>query len=148
MNNLEEITLDEWLSVLKPYQINSIKALINTHGEEKAAEIWISANGPSNIAQFGGVHQTTQPFFDNFKTEFRKFVCGHPDYESYRKQLDSQSEIINAIYVSVISAAIGATLGFAAALLAPAVAILLSVIGKMGVKAYCTGFNAAPHEIL
>ena len=148
MSNLEEISLDEWLSVLKPYQINSIKTLINIHGEDKAAEIWISANGPSNIAQFGGIHQSTQPFFDNFKTEFKKFICGRPDYDSYRIQLNSESKVINTIYVSVISAAIGATLGFAAALLAPAVAILLSAVGKMGIKAYCTGFNTDPPVII
>ncbi|MFA5850956.1 MAG: hypothetical protein WC833_13880 [Bacteroidales bacterium] len=148
MKNLENISLDNWLAVLRPYQRNSIEILIQKHGEEKAAEIWITANGPSNIAQFGGKQQPSQPFFENFKTEFKKFVCGHPDYESFRKQLKAESKVINAIYISVISGAIGATLGFAPALLSPAVAILLSAVGKMGIQAYCTGFNADPPVII
>lgn len=147
MKNIEKITLEDWLAELKPYQRDSIVVLIQKFGEDKAAEIWITSNGPSNIVQFGGDSQVSQPFFENFKTEFKKFICGHPDYEVYRKKLDSELPIINAIYISTIAGAIAVTLGFAASLLAPAVAILLSSMGKMGINAFCTGFAVDPPKL-
>jgi hypothetical protein len=139
MKEIENIKLTEWLDELKPYQKISINVLIDQFGEEKAAEIWITSNGPSNNVPFGGDSQSSQPFFDRFKFEFQKFVCGHPDYEIYRKKLGVESPVIKTLYISMISSGIGATIGFSATLLAPAVAILLSTVGQMGLNAYCTG---------
>lgn len=41
-------SLDTWLDTLKPYQRNTIKALLEKHGndEEKVAQIWLSSIGP------------------------------------------------------------------------------------------------------
>jgi hypothetical protein len=141
MTEVENIKLEEWLNELKPYQKNSIDVLIKKFGEEKAAEIWITSNGPSNNVPFGGVSQSTQPFYDKFKYEFQKFICGHPDYEAHRKKLGAESPIVKTLYISMISSAIGATIGFSATLLAPAVAILLSTVGQMGLNAYCAGID-------
>lgn len=121
MIEIENIRLQEWLNELKPYQINSINLLVQQYGHEKAAEIWITSNGPLNTIPFGGVSQNSQTFFERFKYEFNKFICGHPDYENYRKKLGAEVPIVRTIYLSVISSAIGATIGFSATLLAPAV---------------------------
>ncbi len=141
MKEIDNIKLVEWLNELKPYQKNSISVLIDKFGEEKAAEIWITSNGPSNNVPFGGTPQSSQPFYDRFKLEFQKFICGHPDYEGYRKKLGAESPVIKTLYISMISSAIGATIGFSATLLAPAVAILLSTVGQMGLNAYCSGID-------
>lgn len=141
MKEIENIKSEEWLNELKPYQKNSISILINLYGQEKAAEIWITSNGPSNNVPFGGESQNTQPFFDRFKIEFQKFICGHSDYDSYRKKLGAETPIVKTLYISMISSAIGATIGFSATLLAPAVAILLSTVGQMGLNAYCAGIE-------
>jgi hypothetical protein len=141
MKEVENIKLEEWLNELKPYQKNSINILIQQCGQEKAAEIWITSNGPLNNVPFGGVSQNTQPFFDRFKHEFQKFICGHPDYDSYRKKLGAETPVVKTLYISMISSAIGATIGFSATLLAPAVAILLSTVGQMGLNAYCAGID-------
>ena len=49
--------LDTWLYILKPYQRNVIKALLdkNDNDEEKVAQIWLSSGGPINTATFGGL---------------------------------------------------------------------------------------------
>lgn len=141
MKEVENIKLEEWLNELKPYQKKSISLLITQHGEEKAAEIWVTSNGPLNNIPFGGAFQNSQPFFDRFLLEFQKFICGHPDYESYRKKLGAETPVVKTLYISMISSAIGATIGFYATLLAPAVAILLSTVGKMGLNAYCAGID-------
>jgi hypothetical protein len=133
---IEDSPLEEWISALKPYQSSSIYQMATELGEEEAAKQWLSANGPSSTVGFGGA-SNPEPFFDRFKEEFRKFICGDDAYEEFRTQLGAESPVVKAIYISTISAAIGATLGYAATLLAPAVAILLHLVGTMGVKAWC-----------
>lgn len=50
-------SLETWLSVLKPYQRKTIKALLanNDGDEEKVANLWLSSFGPINTATFGGL---------------------------------------------------------------------------------------------
>ncbi len=142
MKEIENIKLNDWLSELKEYQRNGINTLIENYGEEQAAEKWITSNGPSNNVPFGGeVVRDTKPFFERFKSEFSKFICGHPDYDEYRKKLGAESPIIRSTYIAVISAALGATLGFAATLLAPAIAVLLASVSKVGLNAFCQGLE-------
>ncbi|WP_163938652.1 hypothetical protein [Paraferrimonas sp. SM1919] len=131
-----QIELSDWTDTLKTYQKDSINTLIAKNGEEEAAKLWLGANGVATTKQFGG-SGSSEPFWDRFVSEFRNFICGHEKYESERQQLSSQAPIANAMFVGVISGAIGSTLGFAASLLAPAVAILLFLVGKVGVNAYC-----------
>ncbi|GGY88338.1 hypothetical protein [Shewanella fodinae] len=134
--NIEDSPLDEWIDTLKPYQKSTIRALTNQCSEEETAKKWLSAQGPSSTVGFGGV-SNPEPFFDRFMEEFRKFICGDEAYEDFRKQLGAESPVVKTIYVSVISTALGATLGYTATLLAPAVAVLLHLVGKMGVNAWC-----------
>lgn len=129
---------NEWLSELKPYQRNSIIELIDKFSLEEAAEKWITATGPQNTVPFGG-SKDTKPFFDRFKEEFHKFLCDKNSYVEERNAIISEAGITKALLISGISAAIGATIGYTATLLAPAAAILLCVVGKMGVNAYCGG---------
>jgi len=133
---IENSSLEDWISALKPYQSSSISQMAAELGEEEAVKQWLSANGPSSTVAFGGI-PNPEPFFDRFMEEFRKFICGDEAYEEFRIQLGAESPVVKIILISVISAAIGATLGFAATLLAPAVAILLHLVGTMGVKAWC-----------
>ncbi|MFD2599360.1 hypothetical protein ACFSQ3_10375 [Sphingobacterium corticis] len=138
MEGIQDISLEDWLSELKAYQKKSIEQLVDEFGEEEAMGKWLSANGPKDNVPFGGIQTNdSKPFLDKFKTEFKKFVCNHPDYEEEREKLNIESPISKAIWISIISAALGATLGFAATLLAPVVAIMLSIIGKMGINAFC-----------
>jgi energy-coupling factor transporter transmembrane protein EcfT len=69
--------------------------------------------------------------------EFRKFLCDDTAYVEEKKVLLAENPVGKAILVSTISAAIGATIGFTATLLAPAVTVLLCTVGKMGIRAYC-----------
>lgn len=134
--NIPNIELSDWVETLKTYQKTSINILIENNGEEKAAQLWLSANGVSSTKQFGG-NGDSSPFWDKFVYEFNAFICGDEKYSKDRENISSQTTLTNTIFVSVISGAIGSTLGFAASLLAPAVAILLCIAGKMGTNAYC-----------
>jgi ABC-type phosphate transport system substrate-binding protein len=133
---VEDASLDEWLSTLKPYQSASISQMVAAAGEEEAAKNWLSANGPSSTVGFGGT-SNPEPFYERFIEEFRKLICGDEAYEEIRVQLGAESAVAKTIYVSLISTALGATLGYTATLLAPAVAIILHLIGKMSINAWC-----------
>lgn len=133
---IEDFPLEEWISALKPYQSSSISQMAAELGEEEAAKNWLSANGPSSTVGFGGA-SNPEPFYDRFMEEFKKFICGDECYEEFRAQLGAESPIVKSIYISVIASALGAALGYTATLLAPAVAILLHLVGAMGVNAWC-----------
>ena len=131
---------EEWSALLKPYQRTTIRAFVSESSIEEAAKKWLSATGSPNIVPFGG-SRDTKPFWDRFATEFKKFVCDDNAYTEEKKALGAESAPIKAILISAVSAALGATLGYSATLLAPAVALLLCIVGKMGKNAYCSGVN-------
>lgn len=133
---IPNLQLSDWTGTLKTYQKTSIELLLEKNSEEEAAKLWLSANGVSSTKQFGG-SGNSEPFWERFVSEFRDFICGSEKYSKEREQLSSQAPVANAMFVGVISGAIGSTLGFAASLLAPVVAILLFIVGKVGVNAYC-----------
>nr|AKN38135.1 hypothetical protein [Vibrio tasmaniensis] len=134
---LPNASIDEWVSELKVYQANSINQMLQDNEPEEVIKLWLSANGPNTTIQFGGASDSPEPFFDKFKEEFRKFICGDAAYISFREQLQSEAPIAKAMYISIISAALGATLGYAATLLAPAIAIMLNLVCTMGKNAWC-----------
>ena len=52
--NIENITEEEYLSILPKYQREIVNELINSYGIERAVDKWIESNGPQNNVQFGG----------------------------------------------------------------------------------------------
>ena len=82
----------------------------------------------------------TKPFWDNFVNEFNKFICDDNEYKSEKSAIQKESSISKGILISAISAALGAKIGFAATLLAPAVTLLLFTVGKMTKNAYCATY--------
>lgn len=130
--------LDDWLAELKPYQSNALKKMMTDMQPEDAAKNWITASGSQNIVNFGGTRDK-EPFWDRFKEEFNKFLCDKESYADEKEELKSEGELTRSYLIGAISAAIGANIGYAATLLAPAVAILLCTVGKMSLNAYCKG---------
>jgi len=129
-------SFDVWLKELKPYQANSIKQLALNNEIEEVAKIWITTQGNDSTVPFGSV-QDTSPFWNNFKDEFKKFLCDDSSYSEEKKLLQKENQPMRTILISTISSSIGATIGFSGAILAPAIVIMLSTVGKMGIKAYC-----------
>ena len=71
-------SLETWLSVLKPYQRNTIKALLanNDGDEEIVANLWLSSFGPINTATFGGLSSSESPknYWRCLKDELNKLI--------------------------------------------------------------------------
>jgi hypothetical protein len=132
--------IDDWIIELKPYQRNTIKRLLKKGKEpEEIAKTWLTTQGTSNTIPFGGVRDA-KPFWDNFVKEFNKFICDENEYKNEKSAFQKESSVSKGILISVISAALGARIGFAATLLVPAVTLLLFCVGKMTKNAYCATY--------
>ncbi|MGB6066825.1 MAG: hypothetical protein WBG50_18625 [Desulfomonilaceae bacterium] len=107
---------------------------MSTCDPETAAEKWVRATGFAEIVPFGG-KRDAKTFWENVKSEFRKFICDEDSYAEEKKTLSGQKP--RAAFVSIVSAAVGAAVGSSATLLAPAIVLLLFTVGKIGRNAYC-----------
>lgn len=137
---VETLSQDEWFSILKPYQRKYIEQLVQTYGEETTAEIWLTSVGPLQTARFGGANDSLgdrKDYWRRFKTEFDKFICGHPDYSEVRNKASQQAGSIGLIAVPLISSEIAASVGISHVIIVPAVVLLLNAASKVGVRAYC-----------
>jgi hypothetical protein len=134
---VDDAPLDEWLSALKPYQEKHIRALLDSgRTVEEAADLWVSAKGLDGTIVFGG-SRDSKPFLDRFKAEFKKFICGDQAYDEERKKLVGIGSAGKTAVISGISTAIAPHVGASAVLLIPSVALLLHVVGKIGIRAWC-----------
>lgn len=140
MIEIENLSLDEWYSCLKPYQKTSIEQLVAKYGEEKAAEEWLMSRGPMQTATFGGaqVGSGNNPnYWLRLRTEIDKLICGHPDYEKEQEKFLAAGKTIGLGGVTALANWIAPIIGMSPALLAPAIILVLHTMAKMGVKAYC-----------
>ena len=144
--NIPTDDLENWLGELKPYQRSILNEFLTTQDAELAAEKWLTTTGSPNIVAFGGA-ENPKPFWDRFKNEFRRFLCDETAYAEEKKALVAENPISKAMIISVISSALGATLGLSATLIAPAATLLLFTVGKMGLAAYCqANVSSVPTE--
>ncbi len=138
-------SLDSWLAVLKPYQRKSIKSLLECNGgdEEKVAQLWLNSYGPINTATFGGVPSSSinKNYFQCLKDELNGLICGSEKYEEERKSILQKGELINIATSTKIAYLLAPIVGLSEVVLTPAVVLLLHVIGKVSVNAYCSMIN-------
>ena len=139
MIEIEELPLESWLQPLKPYQQKYLCQLVSLHGEEKAAEIWLDANGPIQTSTFGGgmIEPNKPSLWNQFKKEFDKLICGHPDYEKEQEKFLSKGRTIGLAVVAEIAEFLASILHVSSSLILPALVLILSTVAKMTVKAYC-----------
>ena len=128
---------DELIGLLKPFQKEILLPLINSVGEEEAARIWLAPKLANEMKNFGGVQSNPAPFFDRVLSEIRMFICGDEKYKSEREKLIGGINKSASTTVSAISLAVGDVFGIAPALLTPIVIMILKMIGKIGVNAWC-----------
>jgi len=129
---------EEILGSLKPFQRTLVLELLVNHDEETAAKMWLSSTGPLDLRQFGGAPEPGgDAFYQRFRSEFRAYVCGSERYERERQEFMRLANPAANYVVTAISVAVAGTLGVAVGLVVPAVALLLKVVGKLGLNAWC-----------
>lgn len=146
---IEQLNLDEWLSVLKPYQIKTITTLVQKYGEEEAAKRWIESKGPINTVTFGGLPSNTQNrnYYEALKLEIHKFICGQNNYKEERKKIFGKGDLINTAVASKMAIMFSPIIGISVPMLLPALLLILNVISKISVNAFCSmSFNEENKE--
>jgi len=141
MIEIENLSLDECYQYLKPYQRNIIEQLVEKYGIEKAAEEWINARGPMQTVTFGGVVEDSnnkKNYWNRFKNEFDKLICGHPDYKDEQDKFVAAGKPIGLGAIAYIANLIAPVVGMSSAVLIPAIVLVFNAIAKMGVRAYCS----------
>lgn len=142
MIEIESLSLDEWYTCLKPYQKNIIEQLVAKYGEERAAEEWLTARGPIQTATFGGaVSNNTDNYWNRFKLEMDKLICGHPNYENERKKFSSAGKSLGLGAVTALSTWLSPIVSVSSAILVPSIILVLHTTSKMGINAYCSTKN-------
>lgn len=133
-----DFTEGGWFDGLPPSQSQILEHLLEAgNTEEQVAEIWLSSTGSASTSGFGTVG-FIQSFFLNVKAEFVAFVCGDPKYEKERTDADLVWKQHGKIsLVGFTAAFIGHAVGLAAGALVPVVALLFSLLSKIGRAAFC-----------
>jgi len=130
--------VEEWLAELPRYQQGILHQLLRSSNGDvtKAAGLWLSAQGADNTSPLGGT-QRGSSYIDKFKAEFKKFVCGNSKYKTHRQEFAAIGTASNLSVATYVGNSIAPDIGVAPCLLVPAIALLLSVIAKCGVNAWC-----------
>ncbi|MHA3105488.1 hypothetical protein [Acinetobacter sp. ANC 3791] len=128
---------DELIGLLKPYQQKILLPLIASVGEEEAAKIWLSPESTNQFVRFGGGENQPDPYFDRLVKEIRKLICGDESYQEYREKIIEKANASAFVVVASISGLMGDIFGIAPAILTPVVILILKMISKVGINAWC-----------
>lgn len=125
-----------YLDDLPGYQSALVRSLLQSGlSEEEAAAVWLDG-AAKDLATFGS-RGTSSLFYRKFIEELHAFLCSEERYGADREELLKQFKTGQASAIGLMSAALSPHLGAAGALLAPAIALVLILIGKMGLNAWC-----------
>jgi hypothetical protein len=125
-----------WLDDLPAYQSALVRSLLQSGlSEEEAAAVWLDG-ATKDLATFGS-GGTSSLFYRKFIEELHAFLCSEERYGADRGELLKQFKAGQASAIGLMSAALSPHLGAVGALLAPAIALVLILIGKMGLNAWC-----------
>ncbi|MFJ7371948.1 hypothetical protein ACIQV0_01160 [Lysinibacillus capsici] len=133
--NIEDM---EWVSTLPNYQQETVKNLLYNQTPEEAAIVWLTST-TQNTSPFSAKKTDSSSYFTAIKNEFNKLLCGNPEYEEERKEINGilASENNKTLLVSSISALIGVKVGLVASFVAPVTVFILMTVSKMSINAWC-----------
>lgn len=138
--NIENITEEEYLSILPKYQREIVNQLINSYGIERAVDKWIESNGPQNNVQFGGDGDGSllSKIKDTIKIEINKFICGYSSLDKVDAlEYSTGTKTLQLCIVGSISNYIAELLSISVVSITPVVVMLFIAAKKIGLNTYC-----------
>lgn len=138
MNDISEIfnvDPNSWIESLNTYQKNIINQLYaQTNDYEVVANTWLTATIPTNVPF--GTQKNHSIFFEKVLDEIEAFFTGDEKYKDSRLAILKESGVVQNYVVGCISIALAPVLGTSAPFLAPAIAMILVTISKIGLNAW------------
>jgi hypothetical protein len=128
----------DWLSAVPAAQASVVREMLSAgQTEEQVAELWLNQAGAATNFGFG-TGGALSSYFANVRAEFVGFVCGDEKYAKEREEaLALWRKGGQVTLVAGVAGIIATTLGLAATALVPVVALLFSIVAKLGVNAFC-----------
>lgn len=127
----------EWTANLPAYQRQLIAEIVAADPTlESATEVWLSAGISTDLAPFGA-DRARSAYYEKFLDELHDLLCVPNKYENEKGQLREQANVGQAAVVSLLTTVIVPVLGAAAPIVAPAIAITMILISRMGLNAWC-----------
>lgn len=142
---ITEFDPDSYLEALTPYHqrlINDLRSAGNSEWE--IIDLWLRQSGPSTNFPMGSGGRVD--FTTRFRAELHALICGDDRYEPERKRILSQGDITQAALVGALAFVLGPALGTAAVFVAPPIAVALAVIGRVGIRAWCSEEASQPES--
>ncbi|MEV7387528.1 hypothetical protein [Streptomyces sp. NPDC091215] len=128
---------DFWLADLPAYQRqNVLQMLASGMTYEQVATAWLNGGVAEYTAPFG-VGAGVNLYFEKVIDELHELLCVGRSYEQERNQIASGFKTGQTGLVATITAIIAPHLDSAPSFLAPAIAVLLCAISKIGLGAWC-----------
>nr|WP_278377045.1 hypothetical protein [Brucella anthropi] len=126
----------DWIATLPTYQQTRIREQTGAGlTEDDIAEYWGSGASNSNIAPFGG--NGSNNYYKALLREFRSLICGDARYKDTREKITNTFDQGRLVIISIIAGAIATALNVAVIYVMPVVALLLEVVCKTGINAWC-----------
>lgn len=128
----------DWLDYIPAYQRDALHSLVGVHGDiEAAAQAWLEAS-PTHTASFGGA-SAGRLFFVNVQLAVHRLLCGSDEDadSSARAEVAEQFKTAKAAGIGSLVTVVSDQLGASPTLLAPVIAVVLTVIGQVGFRAWC-----------
>lgn len=128
----------EWVDELPEYSKAPINQLLEQGCSfDEIAEQWVSATA-ANTFRLAATQdkRVDNGFVMNVKKEIREFLCG-AKYKKEREGLFGKGSVARLVIVSTIATAIAPTVGVAAVVITPVVALVLASMGKIAINAWC-----------
>ena len=131
---IPELSTEEWIEVLEPFQKELVRNLLLEHTEEEAMQIWIEVSGPEHTTSFGGDDKNN--YLKSFKCEFNKLILGDEKYQETIKEFNEHAAVTKFFVVAFLAHVLSGSIGVASGVVAPLIVLALGTIGKIGLNAY------------
>ena len=145
---MEEIyTLEEALASLNAEQAQELAAMVDKYGEEEAASHWLDEVAAKQLpitpysGNIAGENEEPKSFSARVKEQLDRLICGAPEYEEERKKILEKGSFFTLSAASIAAAWLGGMFGITAGAIAPGIVLILRVVGKVGINAYCANKN-------
>lgn len=126
----------DWLASLPEHQRKLVEELLLAQGTpEGAAQAWLDLSTFEQTAPFGA-RGGGRLYFEKFLDRLHDRLCSDANREE-RQELSRSAGFEPATVVAGLTASIAPLLSAAPSFVAPAVALMLTAIGKTGLQAWC-----------
>jgi hypothetical protein len=126
----------DWLAELPAYQQNLIAKLQVNRGLEETARAWLEAGpGPQTVG-FSAI-DGARIFYEKVLDQLHEFLCDSNKYVEERANLLQEYKAGQTSFVAGVTTFIAPHVGTSPTLLAPAIAVILTVISQASLRAWC-----------